>query len=401
MMNNKLQQYKAQEKFRVIDYLLALYFAICPMEFALNKIIYGSSSVKYIGFVIVVVILVNCYKNRTPIKINLISIYLILWLLINIVSVLWSTGGDYSFIYLSSYINITIFFISLTLVQYNKQQIKLFIDSVLLGTSFTSVLMLSKLSLYHGKGIRYSLNLFNTELDPNNIAAFLAFGVIIALYYAYSSKKNSIIFIIITLLNFIALSITGSRGGFVTIIVSVLFLLIFKLKKKSAFIKKVSFILYSVSIFSIILIVFNYFVPFDIIARLTEINSFEGGSERALIWEYGFKLIKERPLLGYGIGSFPEAAHYFFGDYKGMHNTYLMLIFDVGFIGFSFFLSFIYKILRISFKKENELAVLLLISAIIPAFFLDVLVKRFFWNGIIIAYMLINQIQLNKSDEIV
>jgi len=387
-------------RFKLFDYLLAAYFFICPLEFAFNAVVPGGSTVKYLGATIIILQLSYLYKYSLKMRVKAFHISMYLWIFIVFSSYFRTYSINYALIYMTSYINIVIFFILLTIVNYNYMQVRLFINSTLWGSTVSAIIMLSGLNLYHGVGQRYTFNFLGAELDPNNAAAFLCYGVAISLYNIFSSNnKNQVFGLIIFMINLIALFFTGSRGGFITISIVTVFILFDNFRATHIWHKNtIKKILGVTIIFFVTALVLNYFVPEELLNRIFQIESYEGGSDRIIIWSYAFDKLLEKPLFGYGIGSFPEIARAFFGTDHGVHNTYLMVLFEVGLIGFTFFLAFIANLAKIAVNKKNMLAVLLILVAIIPAIFLDALVKRFFWNGLILCYMLIYNLDLSERN---
>jgi O-antigen ligase len=79
------------------------------------------------------------------------------------------------------------------------------------------------------------------------------------------------------------------------------------------------------------------------------INSFEW---RMQMWKSSFSKIAQRPLQGYGLGSFKSMSEEFSTNKKtGAHNTYVELIFETGMVGLLSFLGLFLSPLTVFFKK--------------------------------------------------
>ena len=198
-------------------------------------------------------------------------------------------------------------------------------------------------------------------------------------------KKEHIIFSVATIaINAYSMFLTGSRGGLVGL-VSVVFVLFvvsskgMKLSRKLwliAMIAIVGAVLYSLAI---------RFLPEDIFVRLFSLDSYEGGSERDIIWKNVWELLTSDLNFIFGAG---WGAYYGYnGSYVVVHNTYLSMLCDVGIFGvLLFYIPLIQASLKL-IKKSNNLPVLLLVCGFAPSFFIEAINKRFFWNVIILLLM--------------
>jgi O-antigen ligase len=386
--------------FSPIIILLSFYFFFCPLEFLLNVISPVGSPMKYLMAIIILLVIVYSYKEKLLLKFGLIQIAMGLWCLLEVSSYFWSPRSEYAIIYIPSYLNITFFFILISCFRYKKHHVNLFLNATILGSSVASVIMLSTMSLYHGVGIRYSLSLFGAESDPNNTAAFLVYGVVILFYKILFIKKYKTINLVLFSLNLVALFFTGSRGGFIAAGSSLIIILLFNFNNNNNRHELISKILKFVGIFLLTFVIVTAFLPTDLIDRVFNIDSYSSGSDRTIIWDVGINYIKENPILGHGIGSFLHYSANYFGTLKGMHNSYLMVLFETGILGFFFFIGSIILMSIKAIRQKNYFAFALLLAGLIPSIFLDALVKRFFWNGLILCIIMISVSRNTTSKEI-
>ncbi|MHB1484062.1 MAG: O-antigen ligase family protein [Saccharofermentanales bacterium] len=369
-----------------LQILLIIYFFIVPIEFYLNAIFFFGSSVKYLGALIILisflVILIN--KNFT-FQNNILGI--LFWLIMEIISLTWAS--KYSNIYLSSYINVTIFFIVITSIRFNKSQINSFIFSSLIGSSFAACILVFFGKSYLDISDRESITIAGYQLGPNGAAAFLATGISISLYYLFTSKKKTI-FASLLFLQLTALFFTGSRGGLVTTIVVLFFCILFYIKKQNYDkFNKIKIILIILVIIFITFLITNN-LSLQLKERLFNIDSYKIENERIIIWHALISNMDKNIIFGFGPGGVIDRSIEYFGIGLGSHNTFLWIFIETGLIGFLAFMSSILKTVKCSIKNKNLLAICLLISAITPALFLDALGFRWFWNGIILASLLLN-----------
>lgn len=115
------------------------------------------------------------------------------------------------------------------------------------------------------------------------------------------------------------------------------------------------------------LILVAFILGFIIYSESPVINRFiEFGLKRSDVWPYAYSLINEKPFTGWGFGI---SDYYVSAELKiiewGIHNSYLILIAEIGFLGAIFWIMFFYKLLLLNLKellqkqsKENNTPIL-------------------------------------------
>ena len=188
--------------------------------------------------------------------------------------------------------------------------------------------------------------------DPAMFGVTLAIAIIYFLISlsdkTLSKKVRSIYGIIITYLIFILFS-SGSRTGLV--ITCILLAHYFIVISKISFVKKIV----SFSIFTTITIIVINKINLEfygrILGRLT-VSEISNAAGRTDLWNAGYKLFLDRPFLGVGLGQFVNfSKEYSLGLFNvqnevvltydlSLHNIYLEMLIEYGFIGFLIFLLF-------------------------------------------------------------
>lgn len=195
------------------------------------------------------------------------------------------------------------------------------------------------LHLWHNKFARY-LNLL------------IPFIFVLFLYAKNKIYKSLILSIII--LSVLGLVLSTSRGGYAAFLSMVIIWVLFLLKRKNKKLQKASICL----VFTfIIMLVLTFTISPTLRQRLTTVESFK---ERVAVWTTALESVKERPLLGWGFG--PKMVRreepYIPTEYnpppKGMHNTFLMIIFTQGIIGLISYLSLLGYGVLYSWKNAQE-----------------------------------------------
>lgn len=362
-------------------FLLCLYFAISIFEPYLNGVL-GSLTKLYIFFVMFVLLVRFKYFNIRKIQI----VYLI-WLAYKFISLLWSQDYSTPKLHYVSQIGMVVFLCVLISNNIDKKmldsiKVTYWVSSGILG--FLSLLFSQS---YRGYATaRQVVVLFGVEADPNNTAALLLVGVGISLYYLFCERKHILVSFIILSVNVLACFKSASRAGLVAIIVLLVFSsLAGSINKKSLF-KWARLMLLLAVISGIMYYLATHFLSTESFTRLFELDGYEGGSERDILWSNAWKFYTQdllSILMGTGWGSVTINT----GLTIAVHNTFLTMLCDVGLFGFLiFFTPVIYASYKL-LKSKNAFPAIMVLSGMIPSFFIDAINKRFFWNAIFILFI--------------
>lgn len=356
-------------------FFVSLYFILTPIEFIINSFIPGGSSVKYLGAIIIILAVLKLIRSKPRFKIQFNFITLYLWVLFMAISYFWAVSPSGWIFYYKMYQNMVVFYIALMLYQFSDNQIQIIISSYLIGDIILLIYFLLNISLINEEGVRYSFFISGNLYDPNNLAVFFVHGLAISFYQFYIHEIHKLRYFALFMMFLFSMILTGSRGAAISSLTIILIIVMIKIKKVNIlkFLKTTTLIV-------IIFFLISKFIPLELITRIVDVSSYESGSSRLYIWNNSILKLKERLFFGSGIGAI---------SYYGItHNTYITILLETGVVGFILFISSMLSILYEGIKKKKWMGVIILISCLIAAFFLDVLVKRFFWNGIIIASLI-------------
>ncbi|MBM6653401.1 O-antigen ligase family protein [Faecalitalea cylindroides] len=354
--------------------LMTLYL-ICSMFEGYSPELSSISS-----FVILSIILYILFTKR-KMQLNNIHFILIMWVIYYFSSLIWGANTDFAQakMYINTIISMSILFVLLTSSTFSEKFISYFIKLYYLFSVILGIVSLFSFT-YIGAGTRRVALLFGNYIDPNNQVALLAVGTAIALNQLFFLKNNKrkILDFMALIINAIGILLTGSRSGIIIIAAQILisFFLLWRYSNKKTFFCKWIVIILLVIVG---LILIFRFLPTEIIDRLFGIGDlkFTDGTDREIRWLTGLHIWEQHPLFGNGWGTFES------------HNTFLTILIDIGVIGFCLLLAMILNIMKKLIKNKNTLGIYLLLTGLIPSFFIGAQNKRFFWNCLIIPVMLL------------
>lgn len=251
------------------------------------------------------------------------------------------------------------------------------------------------LPLPEGASLGSDSTLLGTLNQWNYMSGMFAIVLVMFLSAAILELKlvKKILFLIVSLMSISIVFMSVSTSGFLTILLLIPFLIFIAIKftnKKNAIAVLLSFFLLLIPVFHILSTenprvwddsigffisnnpyekgvkndnsdakkneenVENEFLKNDSHIDLPELpeSNVSAGSGRLYIWQKGVELLKERPLIGYGLDTFMyEFPHYNIDARGGMgnedvvvdkpHNIYLGIAFGTGLIGFISFLGLV------------------------------------------------------------
>lgn len=247
--------------------------------------------------------------------------------------------------------------------EFSNKIIKISIFGFLLSMFISSIIAIAYNYeiLQNPKNFTWSAFLQYTE---HNV--FLAFALIISIYTIIRTKINRNFNMIICL--FISVFIfsiftEGGKSGQIVFIFSIIILafIYFRKKLKMLFVSISSILLFSFIIYNTSDIVKN---RFDF-----EIKNIKKGtdSSRNILLSETIKLIKVKPILGYGTGSFTDefaivnenTKRVINQNHKTPHNNYLYVYFELGLIGFALLLLvFYHQIKELYIKTDGKFLII-------------------------------------------
>jgi len=227
-----------------------------------------------------------------------------------------------------------------------------------------------------------------TGFDENYLAVIISLGIPMSWYlslHAHSVLKKAL-YRIFPAMAFIAILLTASRGGFLVMLISFMFIVLSftELKRKE---KAVVFI----SLIGLLIVILP-FIPVESIERIETIDDeLSKGSlnSRIQIWKAGLESIGDISfsgigiLWGNGIGTFRTVvAPYLGGIPFAAHNAYLSILVETGVIGLLLYVQIFALALYSAYKmpkRERMLWIILLLQWGAAAMTLSLVLHKVTW----------------------
>ena len=311
------------------------------------------------------------YKYRSQIKTAPLLIPISLFSALILISTLYSLFHFTSLVEAIKFIDIALLF----LVSYFLIKKNIIKESELIFSFYWSSLIPISFGLYQllfGIGIdTFDINnrIFGTFAHPNVFAFYLL--LLLFVHWLYASltslsfwKKHPILKNTFYTVNILLLIFTYTRAAWLGFTAFLLVIGILKYRKSLIIVFIFTGILFSLFFPINQLLSKNYGINLqnnNLIARLTS-RSEEADSiswRQSLITET-IPTILQRPLFGYGYGTFPlvweniRSKTHFYDDSSEAHNDYLRLALEVGLVGLALYLFILIKLFIISAKPVHK-----------------------------------------------
>ncbi|MEW6101564.1 MAG: O-antigen ligase family protein [Candidatus Omnitrophota bacterium] len=199
-----------------------------------------------------------------------------------------------------------------------------------------------------------------TYVNHNHFAGYLELIIPMAICYLLKSPRLLVKLALVIMIA--ALILTQSRGSWFSLSISLLVMAVILMRDK--LLTKKKFIIFTLAFFIIVLLV--YPAENRIYQRLASLSTDilqAGQSEASLetrfkIWQGALAMIKERPLLGFGIGNFDAAFYKYRPEGLNMralyaHNEYLHMAAESGILALILMICILMALVRAGFKKQR------------------------------------------------
>lgn len=309
------------------------------------------------------------------IKIRYITImYLIFWIYSTFISLSNGILGLSNFLKLSSFF---LLFLIISLTSFDEHVICCIKKTIIFTSFMYGIVVLfaivTKMNQYYHGDIYF----FGTKFDPNSIGIVFIWGALLSISFLLQTK--SLFYFFILFFNILVIVLTASRGSFLSLSISSLILIIYKLDRTKINMLKVKNLLFLIFLLISSIIIYlsinNYF-PKEL-ERVLNIFDGSGGNGRLDIWTNAIAFWKKSPLFGQGYNS------YLLYYKQAIHNTYIQILCDWGLIGFCFICAYqIFFGIKVFSSDIDFFSIF--IGTVVALVFLDGFGEKAFWIVLIL-----------------
>lgn len=366
--------------------LLAGFVFLSPLEPFLNTSTAGSL-VKFYALGCIALFSVKTFMLGRIKKPLPVQILLALFLFMMVMSIGWSGHVNRGLDLLMAMGLQVVFILIVSQIDYTDTEKQVFLNIYILSSLVLCALVfLNAEKLMMGERGSASVP-EGSDIDPNNIGAYIVAGFAALLNIDANIKRKSIskcFKLAFQVVYVIAIFMTVSRGAVVALLLIIVYNMVNKGKVKRA----VFFLVTIAIIFFVVYYLGQYlFGSYNPVNLLIErFVTDEGGSGRIDLWRISFKAILEKPFFGYGLGESPYIIGRTNAENIGSHNTFITIWFEAGIFAFIVFVSMLISLWRSNKKTMYDISVYsMLLGALTTSFFIDTYNKKILWLPILLC----------------
>lgn len=383
---------------RIHDFSLCIYiFSICfeswdPFNFNIDYL--------FTKFTICLYLAISTLRFKIFIdfkKFKKFTIPLILIFSIQFISGYFNQNNEANYFSLITFLNFIVFFTMLAHTKNDKNLLSRASNYFLTSLLFILVFIFFKIETDYNLDGRLTIFGVNQNWLALNfsIAIILLANKLLQLKGKFNATK--VIFLLMIISLFFQLSYTGSRSGFIGMILG-LFFLFFRFKFKYL----IQSILNNIKILTFIaIIIFIIFLDSELFSsRFNAFLSTGDLSGRDLTWTLLLENIDAIPLFGIGYSGYFTLSESLFGYYSSAHNFFLETLFIGGFPSLILLIIFIVRIFLKAIKNKSLYKDYLSIALILPVL-VDFISGQPFGNKIIFfvfAFIINFNLNLKKNN---
>tara|TARA_B110000027_G_C16116385_1_gene300347 strand:+ start:1030 stop:2346 length:1317 start_codon:yes stop_codon:yes gene_type:complete len=353
----------------------------------------GISISRIIGFLLIAACLMAQIRNRIPIK-KIGFIFLVIFFIYTLISSAFSITG--------SFVSFIVFMQSLVVVFLLSQLRNINLHNLSWILIISSVVTIIIFSFWFKENIiELGIQRLSVSEDTsiNRLATMISQLIAILFTGFLIPGKNKLIKIILfstILIGLILIIFTGTRSALIAIIVSIVIITLYFFK---IYTKKV--IIYLPLIILVGYLFINQFQELDIhvLKRFTveEVQD-DAGSGRIGVWKALVpKTFKDGLFFGFGFGAenvYDLAKQY--GFRFSAHNLLIDMFIQMGLTGLILFFTYFFILAKKLLKSIDNpyilVPVMILLTGLINGIGETVFLEKFFWNGIALAWLYLNNL---------
>lgn len=369
---------------RITYWLAVILIFMVPWEDSITITTLGSLA-RVMGLVVAVFWVATILLEGGFRKPHFFHVLVLLFFLWNFVSVFWSPDTENTTQRIKTYSQIFLLMLIFWEVFQKPENLMMGLQAYIYGSY---VLIASTIYNYiNGNvAVAYEGRYSATGVNAVDLALILIMGLPVAMQLFFTARQNKrgIIWKLINLAYIpsaiFAIILTGSRTSLIAVIPFGIYLVG---TQQIKFDRKI--LVFGILLISLLALL--PFIPQTVITRLSTLGaSIEAGDlgGRVELWREGIAVLAEHPILGIGGGAIDRAIG------SAVHNTFISVATETGFIGFGLFLSIlglvVYKIAGLP-GRTSELWLIIFLTWAIGVLSLSWEFKKVTW--IILSFVII------------
>jgi O-antigen ligase len=341
--------------------------------------------VYYSVFFMSIFMVIDLWSSKEKIKFNNISFSFLLFIIWAFASIIWSISPIRTVIegiQLTSFLLLYLITRKLSFEGFDK-----LIKVLFLITGIIALIGILEYLFVSGSRIRA------TFTNPNPFGIYMVMIFLMALSGSIRKQSKALDFLSLLYLSVVLLSGSRASMGAMAMALFIPFLGLDRSQLKNAIIKTTlffisAFIISQLLIYASLFIRENVIIDKSLLESITRSDSFVATSLKGRLefWRVAFELFKNRPITGYGNGTYFSAYYIEYGMNEWYsrftHNHYLQIASELGAIGVGLFLIFLWTGFRsflYNYKQKNKTIFFWGMTAGLLAFLLHIGVD-FTWN---------------------
>lgn len=318
-------------------------FLLITLIFLLPTLLVGGYTFYSLTFIETFILLAGLISSLGKIKIykSSINLPILLYILACILSTINSNYLRGSLEEICKLACCLIFF--LMTGSYLATHLKLLIHTFIFTTLIVILISLTHFFIHLPESL--NVRLYYPLGNPNILAGFLVITIPLIIR-TVGIVRCRFLLVILLLVSFITLYLTHSRGGILGVVVAILVLFFINISSIRQS-NKIIFTLILCLVIGIVLVMIYLFTFLWFHALFSRVE----------IWKFSFKMFLDNPILGIGLGSYPNV---YFG-YKGTstwhlhsHNIFIQCACELGIIGLVSFVWLLVALFKENFTKMTN-----------------------------------------------
>ncbi len=342
---------KNKEKIGIHCLLAALYFLALPLTITINSA--GDSFLKIITLPIAAFLLVTLFFYKGSLELNFVHGFFVVYIL-SVVVTLFADNTQQAQDYVIGYIQNTALMFCISLRRYNEREIEFFKN-----TQVILLAVLIYMGLFGGASYadRTTIEIFGGVSDPNYFSGFFVFPIAVCLDKIKKNKQRALC-LVLMLLGIYVVLLSGSRGGLLAVIATLLAHILFSAKDFKNFVLTMClFVIAAVLFWMLILPVLpeNITERFSIQAVVESRGTYRGDIWISMLREIGNSTWQL--FVGRGI----DAKHMMIiaGKMQEVvaHNNFIQVLYNQGFFGLLSFMAICLASFARNLRKRTYISV--------------------------------------------